>query len=267
MCLILFAWRCHPGYRLILATNRDEFFARPTAAMGTWPDWPEIVAGRDLQAGGTWFGLARDGRFAAVTNYRDPNAFSADALSRGRLPVNYLQSGVTPWQFCTRHQQEWPQYNGFNLLLGDAGNLVYASNRLEQPHQVAPGIHGLSNHLLDSPWPKIARGTELFRQLLDNRAEIDCDRLFALLEDRWQPPAAELPDTGVGPEWEKLLAPIFISGSNYGTRSSLVLTIEDSGRTTCFERRFSHVQGAAVEDGRIGYCCSPPNGELKILGT
>lgn len=267
MCLILFAWRCHPGYRLILAANRDEFFARPTAAMGTWPDWPEIVAGRDLQAGGTWFGLARDGRFAAVTNYRDPNTFSADALSRGRLPVDYLQSGVAPWQYCTRHQREWPQYIGFNLLLGDTGNLVYASNRLKQPHQVAPGIHGLSNHLLDSPWPKVARGRERLRQLLDNSAKVDCDQLFALLEDRWQPPAPELPDTGIGPEWEKLLAPIFISGSTYGTRSSLVLTVEDGGRTTCIERRFNHAPGVVEENGRIGYRCSPPDGDLKILGT
>ena len=266
MCLILFAWRCHPGYRLILAANRDEFFARPAAAMGAWPDWPGIVAGRDLQAGGTWFGLARDGRFAAVTNYRDPHTFSPDALSRGRLPVDYLQSGVTPWQFCTRHRQEWPRYNGFNLLLGDAGNLVYASNRLEHPHQVEPGIHGLSNHLLDSPWPKVARGRERLRRLLASSAEVDCNRLFALLEDKWQPPAAELPDTGVGPEWERLLATIFISGSTYGTRSSLVLTVEDSGRTTCIERRFSHARGAAVEDGRTGCSCSPPDGELKILG-
>ncbi len=267
MCLILFAWRCHPRYPLILAANRDEYFARPTAAMATWPDWPGIVAGRDLQAGGTWFGLARDGRFAAVTNYRDPHSFSAGALSRGRLVVDYLLSGVDPWRFCSLHQQEWPRYNGFNLLLGTADGLVYASNRLARPEQVEPGVHGLSNGLLDSPWPKVARGRELLRQLLEGSPEIDCERLFSLLEDRWQPPAVDLPDTGVGPEWERLLATICISGDTYGTRSAMVLTVEDSGRMTCIERSFSHIRGTAVEDGRIGYSCSPPHEELKILGA
>jgi len=254
MCLILFAWRCHPGYRLILAANRDEFFHRPTAPLAFWPDQPDILAGRDLQAGGTWFGLSRDCCFAAVTNYRDPAAFSATALSRGRLPVDYLLSGISPRQFCTVSTQEWPQYNGFNLLAGDGDSLVYTSNRSpEFVLEVTPGIHGLSNHLLDTPWPKVARGTAALRRLLDRRAAIDPDDLFSLLEDSHQPPDDTLPETGIGLELERLLATVLISGRDYGTRSSLALIMRDDGTVSCSERTFTHSPAGARESGRVRF--------------
>lgn len=254
MCLILFAWRCHPGYRLILAANRDEFFHRPTAPMAFWPDQPEILAGRDLQAGGTWFGLTRDGRVAAVTNYRDPATFSATALSRGRLPVEYLRSGIDPQRFCAVNAQDWPKYNGFNLLAGDSDRLVYTSNRApERALAVAPGIHGLSNHHLDTPWPKVARGMAALRRLLDERTDIEPDDLFPLLEDSWRPPDDALPQTGIGLEWERLLATIMISGRDYGTRSSLALIMRDDGTFSCAERTFAHAPGGVGESGRVRF--------------
>lgn len=250
MCLILFAYRTHPGYRLILAANRDEFFARPTEALAFWPDKPEILAGRDLQAGGTWFGLTGNGRYAAVTNYRDPRNISAEALSRGRLPIDYLQSGLSPQRFCAASRGEWSRYNGFNLLAGDRQSLVWTSNRSRQEQELSPGLYGLSNHLLDSRWPKVVRGKEKLRQLLASSGPVEPDNLFSILEDRWQPPDSELPDTGVGLAWERLLAPLFISGEDYGTRSSLVLTITEDGRALCGERTFVHEQGIARETGR-----------------
>jgi uncharacterized protein with NRDE domain len=250
MCLILFAYRTHPGYRLILAANRDEFIARPTEALAFWPDQPEILAGRDLQAGGTWFGLSADGRFAAVTNYRDPRNISTDALSRGRIPIDYLQSGLSPQRFCAAKRGEWSLYNGFNLLAGDRRSLVWASNRSRQEQELSPGLYGLSNHLLDTDWPKVKRGKEKLRQLLAASGPVGPDELFTLLEDRWQPPDSELPDTGISPAWERLLAPLFISGEDYGTRSSLVLTITEDDRALCSERTFVHELGIVRETGR-----------------
>jgi uncharacterized protein with NRDE domain len=254
MCLILLAWRCHPGYRLILAANRDEFLHRPTAPLAFWPEHPEILAGRDLQAGGTWFGLTGDCRFAAVTNYRDPATFSATALSRGQLPVKYLMSRISPQQFCTTNAHQWPQYNGFNLLAGDADSLIYTSNRSPTAaYAVAPGIHGLSNHLLDTPWPKVARGMAALHRLLDGRAVVEPDDLFPLLEDSRQPPDDELPETGVSLEWERLLATALISGSEYGTRSSLALIMRDDGTISCAERTFAHAPTGVRETGKVRF--------------
>lgn len=250
MCLILFAYRTHPGYRLILAANRDEFFARPTEALAFWSDEPGILAGRDLQAGGTWFGLSGDGRFAAVTNFRDPKNISAEALSRGRIPVDYLKSGLNPQRFWTAKRGEWSRYNGFNLLAGDRQSLVWASNRTGQEQKLGPGLYGLSNHLLDTDWPKVQRGKEKLRQLLAASGPVEAEDLFTLLEDSWQPPDSELPDTGIGPVWERLLAPLFISGEDYGTRSSLVLTITEDSRALCSERTFVHEPGIVRETGR-----------------
>ncbi len=250
MCLILLAHRAHPLYPLILAANRDEFFARPTEPLAYWPDEPEILAGRDLQAGGTWFGLSREGRFAAVTNFRDPHTISAEALSRGRIPVDYLKGGLSPQKFCEGLEEHRQQYNGFNLLAGDRESLVYASNRGGQTRLLSPGLYGLSNAQLDTGWPKVQRGKEGLRRLLADNEAIAPEDLFRLLQDRWQPPDDQLPDTGVDPIWERLLAPIFISGKDYGTRSSLVLTVGKNGKAVCCERTFSHSGGIACETGQ-----------------
>ncbi|MDP3479472.1 MAG: NRDE family protein [Desulfoprunum sp.] len=250
MCLILFAYRSHPEYRLILAANRDEFFARPTEPLAFWPDEPEILAGRDLQAGGTWFGLSADGRFAAVTNFRDPSNTALDALSRGGIPVDYLKSGLSPQEFCLAARNDWHRYNGFNLLAGDGESLVYASNRTGQTQELSPGMYGLSNHLLDTEWPKVRLGKEKLRQMLTDSRSFDPENLFTLLEDTWQPPDSMLPDTGIGTDWEHLLAPLFIRGRDYGTRSSLILIVRQNGEAVCIERTFAHAQGIALETGR-----------------
>lgn len=250
MCLILFAYRTHPDYHLVLAANRDEFFARPTEPLAFWPEEPAILAGRDLQAGGTWFGLTPAGRFAAVTNFRDPLGISADALSRGRIPVDYLKSGLTPEAFCRSGRQDWHLYNGFNLLAGDMTSLVWSSNRAETLQVLEPGLYGLSNRLLDTPWPKVQRGKDILRHLLAASGAIELEDLFSLLRDTWQPPDQDLPDTGVGIEWERLLAPLFISGRDYGTRSSLVLIIRRNGEAVCSERTFAHEEGHIRETGR-----------------
>lgn len=250
MCLILFAYRTHPEYRLILAANRDEFFARPTEPLAFWPDEPEILAGRDLQAGGTWFGISPDGRFAAVTNFREPQSNRPDALSRGKIPLDYLKSGLAPDTFCRTANTAWHNCNGFNLIAGDRQQLVYASNRTTEPRLLEPGLYGLSNHLLDTPWPKVARGKKRLQKLLAAMNPLDHEQIFSLLSDTWQPPEGVLPDTGIGQEWERLLAPIFISGREYGTRSSLVLTIRYNGEAQCSERTYLHEQGAVRQSER-----------------
>lgn len=235
MCLIVFAYDCHPEYRLILAANRDEFRRRPTAAAAFWPECPQVLAGRDLEAMDTWLGVTRGGRFAALTNYRDPAVHRQDARSRGDLVRAFLCGGLPPGDYLAAAQKDGRLYNGFNLLAGDASGLLYYSNRGGAVRPVAPGIHGLSNHLLDTPWPKVERAKAALAACLSGTDDLEAG-LFALLADRT--PAADdaLPATGVDLAWERLLSPIFIAGDDYGTRSSSVLTVDRCGRTVFRER-------------------------------
>ncbi len=235
MCLILFAWRAHPRYRLVLAANRDEYYARPAEAMAWWDDAP-LLAGRDLEAGGTWLGLARGGRFAALTNVRDPAAFVAGRPSRGQLVPDWLRHAGGVDGYLAALAARGADYNGFNLLAGDREALWYYGNRSgEPPCAVAAGIHGLSNHRLDTPWPKVHRGTEGLARLLDRDA-VEPEALLELLADRTAAPDAELPDTGVGLEWERQLSPLFIETERYGTRCSTVLLLEAGGGGLALER-------------------------------
>jgi len=237
MCLVLFAQRAHPDYPLVLAANRDEFHRRPTRAMHWWSS-PRVLAGRDEEAGGTWFALSPDGRLAAVTNFREPEPRPAGALSRGALPLRALTEA--PDAFAVHLAEEGGRYAGFNLLWGRPGELCYVSNRGAAPQPVAPGLHGLSNHLLDTPWPKVRRGIDaLARQLDDPRP----DALAALLADRTPAPSGELPETGVSAEWERLLSPMFIVSPEYGTRATTILVVAADGTAEVLERRF----GAAGE--------------------
>jgi len=236
MCLILFAYRHHPRYPLIVAANRDEFLERPTAPASFWDTVPPILAGRDLLCGGTWFGVSREGKFAAVVNYRDPDARRTDAPSRGALVTDFLL-GHTPCEvFLDNLRTKGNLYSGFSLLFGDTEQLYCSSNQGEMPPLVQPGIHGLSNHLLDTPWPKVVRGKELLEKLLADGDQPSVEGLFALLTDRSLPDDHLLPDTGVGLEKERLLAPLFISGAGYGTRSSTVLVVGRDGEVTFSER-------------------------------
>jgi uncharacterized protein with NRDE domain len=236
MCLILFAYHHHPRYPLILAANRDEFYDRPTQALDFWPDQPEIAAGRDLKRMGTWLGINRRGRLAAVTNYREAGGQRPEARSRGRLVVDFIAGHSAVTSYLTRLHTGGRIYNGFNLILGDARELYYLSNRGGKPSAVPPGIHGLSNHQLDTCWPKVLHGkSRMAAVLAENDTDIHRHRLLNVLEDQSIPPDDQLPDTGVGSEWERMLAPIFITSPTYGTRSSSLLTIDTHGRVAFTE--------------------------------
>jgi uncharacterized protein with NRDE domain len=244
MCLIVFALECHPRYRLVFAANRDEFFSRPSTPAGFWDDAPQVLAGRDLLGGGTWLGVTRGRRLAAVTNYRDPRAHLSDAPSRGALAADFLTGTMTPEQYLAMVRREGGRYNGFSLLFGDDSGLFHYSNRGGDAARIPPGTHGLSNHLLDTPWPKVVAARErLERALLADLPEPEA--LFALLADPLPFPEPQLPDTGVGAERERLLSPLFITGSDYGTRSSTIIFIDRENRVTFMERSYDNRQRAA----------------------
>jgi len=156
MCLIVFAYNVHPSYRLVLAANRDEFYERPSSSADFWKDYPQVLAGRDLKEGGTWLGITKSGKYAAVTNYRDPSSLKSDSLSRGRLVSSYLTGNQNPDKYLKNISSQVDKYDGFNLLLGDDNNLFVFSSRSDM-QKLKPGIYGLSNHLLDTNWPKVAR--------------------------------------------------------------------------------------------------------------
>ncbi|MHB8138963.1 MAG: NRDE family protein [Smithellaceae bacterium] len=235
MCLILFAYNVHPAYRLILAANRDEFYERPSAPADFWSRDPKILAGLDLKEKGTWLGVTRTGKFAAITNYRDPASWKAQAPTRGKLVSRYLTGSNDPEKYLKSISKKVHVYNGFNILLGDANNLFAYSNR-GQIQKLSAGIHGLSNRLLDTPWPKVKRGKNLLKAALEKKGNELEEALFALLADRHMPPGSQLPKTGVGLEWERILSPIFITSPVYGTRSSTVLLIGKNRRVKFVEK-------------------------------
>lgn len=246
MCLLLFAWKTHPRYRLVLAGNRDEFHDRPAAPLNWWQDDPRILAGRDLKAGGTWLGVARSGRFGVVTNYRDLQAPIEGAPSRGNLVPRFLTGATSPKEFLDDLRGAAPRYSGFNLLVGGSRALYYFSNRgSREPMALAPGVYGLSNHLLNTPWPKLTRTKRRFEQVLA-QADVAVDELFAILADREQAPDGDLPPTGLPAEWERIVSAPFIVNERYGTRCSTVLLVERNGRTILHERRFD---ASAVQTG------------------
>lgn len=229
MCLILLAWRAHPEFPLVVAANRDEFHNRATAAAAYWQVHPDILAGRDLVAGGTWMGVTRSGRFAALTNYRDPSQMRPDAPSRGPLVSDFLAGNEAPEVYLARISEHGSEYNGFNLLVADRDDLFWYSNMGGEPKTLAPGIYGLSNELLDTPWPKVeAAKSDLSRAL---GALPDDAHLFRLLRDDRIYPDETLPRTGVSLELERMLSAAFITSDsrNYGTRSSTVLMQDHSG--------------------------------------
>lgn len=236
MCLILFAYRVHPEYRLLLAANRDEFYSRPTEPARFWSDAPDLLAGRDLERGGAWCGVTRRGRIAMVTNVRDVAEKITGGRSRGELVRQFLLGKDDPLTYLGQVQRQHQEYNGFNLLLGDSEGLFYYSNRQNQIQRLKPGIYGLSNHLLDTDWPKVRHGKTALTSLLAEEPRPEA--WFELLSDRWQPPDHELPETGFGLAWERLLAARFICSKTYGTRSSALLFWRKDDRIQFSERRF-----------------------------
>jgi uncharacterized protein with NRDE domain len=228
MCLVLVVWRVHPLYPCLVAANRDEFHGRPTARAEWWPDHPQILAGRDLEAGGTWLGVTRTGRFAALTNYRDPEQRRKAVPSRGALVTSMLESGASVAEGLTHLRAVGGDYNGFNLIFSDGERLgIYESVR-GAGRELEPGIYGLSNHLLDTPWPKVQNAkTRLQAALL---GLTDTAPLLDLLRDDRPASDAQLPRTGVSLEWERLLSSAFVRAPDYGTRCSTIIRIERQGR-------------------------------------
>jgi uncharacterized protein with NRDE domain len=238
MCLLVISWKSHPRYRLVLAGNRDEFHDRPAAPLNWWQDDPRILGGRDLKAGGTWLGVARSGRFGIVTNYRDLQAPVEAAPSRGSLVPRFLTGATSPKEYLDDLRGAALRYSGFNLLVGGSRALYYFSNRgPKAPTALAPGVYGLSNHLLNTPWPKLARTRERFEKLLAE-PELQSDDLFAMLADREQAPVDNLPSTGLPSDWERVVSAPFIVNERYGTRCSSLLLVERNGRSILHERRF-----------------------------
>ncbi|MCX7149392.1 MAG: NRDE family protein [Rhodocyclales bacterium] len=227
MCLILVAWRVHPAYPLVVAANRDEFFVRPTAPATFWKDAPQVLAGRDLDAGGTWMGVTRTGRFAALTNFRDPAQNRSGAPSRGALVADFLVGDDAPRAYLERIAVRGRQCNGYNLLVSDGETLWWSSNMGGEACQLQAGVYGVSNHLLDTPWPKVGAGKTALAQALgrlpDDRA------LFALLEDDGMHPDEHLPQTGIPLDWERLLSSAFVKSPDYGTRGSTVFCLDKEG--------------------------------------
>lgn len=246
MCLILFSFDESSDTPLILAANRDEFFKRPSANAHYWEDAPDVFAGRDLVANGTWLGVTRSGRFAAVTNVREPDVIVENALSRGDLTRLFLTGDMSPENFLSELDETKMRYSGFNLLVGEFSQqrreLFYVSNRKDGIQRLNTGVYGLSNHLLDSAWPKVEAGKHFLQtQINETNASNLHQTLRAYLEN---PSLAEddvLPKTGVSYEKEKALSAAFIELSDYGTRTSTVLTIkggEKIGEITFSEKQY-----------------------------
>jgi len=238
MCLIVFAYKYHPHYPLILIANRDEFYDRPTRKAHFWDDYPDLLAGRDMKYGGTWMGITRSGRFAALTNFRENVKSREQALSRGLMVTEFLTNMEPPETFLNGIILREEEYNGFNLLVGDLTSMLYYSNRSRKMKALNPGIYGLSNHLLDTPWPKVVNTRQALIDVIEGSDTVDVDRLANLLYD--QTPAADdkLPNTGFELEWEKVLSSPFIVTPTYGTRATTSLLIDNDGKVKFTERSF-----------------------------
>ena len=231
MCLILIALQSHPDYPLVVAANRDEYFGRPTRPAAFWPEAPQMLAGQDLNAGGSWLGITRQGRFAALTNVRDGRRPELpDAVSRGHLVTDFLTGRQPPRDYLK--QLDGARYNGFNLVCGNAEQLLYGSNRQAGISPLSPGIHGVSNGALNTPWPKLRSGKQALGEFLSGNPAFASEDLLPLLNHRQRAPDHQLPDTGVDLDWERTLSSRFIEGPayHYGTRSSSVLLMGHNGQ-------------------------------------
>lgn len=241
MCILFFALKSHPEFPLVILSNRDEFYQRETRSAHFWTDYPDLLAGLDVQAGGTWLGVTRAGKFAAVTNYREKPTPPQDYLSRGALVADYLKGQQTPQEYATKVQQQAIRYQGFNLILGSREDCYYVSNRNEQMLCLKDGIYALSNHLLDTAWPKVSWGKQLFRQRLRQNHPNHHQDLMEILQRREYFPDAELPDTGVGLELERVLSPLYVQTPIYGTRASTLVWSDAAGKIVFQE--YTHASG------------------------
>jgi len=252
MCLLAIAVGAHPSWPLVIAANRDEFYARPTARAGWWVDAPQVFGGRDLEHGGTWLGVTRHGRIAALTNFRDPAAVKRDAPSRGLLVSGFLRGQESPRHYLEGVRGAAGSYNHFNLVVGESGRLWCLESRTGSIRELTAGVHGLSNALLDTPWPKVERLKTALASHLAAAAAPDPATLFGYLADCSVAAEAALPHTGIAPDLERALSAAFIRLPQYGTRCSTVIGLDDRGRFDIAERSFD-ASGPLTPDIRTGF--------------
>jgi len=237
MCLLLIAYKRHPNYKLIVAANRDELHERPTEPAHFWTEDNSLLAGKDLKENGTWMGITKNGRFAALTNYRDMSSIKADAPTRGKLVSNFLLGKTETADYHKILLTKAKLYNGYNLIIGNVDNLFYFSNISMEFKKLEVGIYGLSNHLLDTPWPKVTKAKREFTQILENEQPSE-EEIFSLLYDSTKFPKKDLPKTGLSKEMEMLVSPIFTVTEKYGTRSSTVILINNDNTISFTEKSF-----------------------------
>lgn len=238
MCLIFLSLNDHPTYKLIVAANRDEFYNRKTEAASYWKDHPTLLGGRDLEASGTWMGITTSGKISMLTNYRDPQNINPQAPSRGKLVSDFLIGDESGDEYLKKISSHVKMYNGFNLINGTVDELYYYSNYAEGIQQIKPGLHGLSNHLLDTTWPKVARGKEKLKPIL-SQSTINPEDLFAFLFDNQLAADNLLPQTGLSLERERALSSMFIKTDNYGSRCSTVILVDQSNHVQFIERVYN----------------------------
>lgn len=241
MCLILLSYRNHPEYPLIIAANRDEFYDRLAIPAQFWEKSPDMLAGRDLKEGGTWLGITKRGRIAMITNYREPGSFNPNAPTRGGLVSDYLSGSEPALTYLEQLRSGAQTYNGYNLILGDDTGLYYSSNRTERVTQLSSGVYGLSNQLLNTPWPKVSKSKKAFVKALEGR-EVDEKEIFDILSDDTPALDEQLPDTGVGIELERMLSPVFIKSPKYGTRCSTVILMDKNSQVNFVEKTYEPVK-------------------------
>ncbi|MGE5796522.1 MAG: NRDE family protein [Ignavibacteria bacterium] len=254
MCLLLVANKVHPKYKLIIAANRDEEYARPTEKAGFWNDYPNIAAGRDLKDGGTWLGISKEGKFAAVTNFRDLDK-KENAPSRGILAKNFLTGRSSPLEYSEELKRNAAEYNGFNLVFGLLNEIYFFSNRNGQPLKLEKGVYGLSNCLLDTPWPKVEKGKDMLRKIL-NIEPLRLESIFNLLLDNKPADDKHLPDTGIGLEAERILSSIFVKTESFGTRCSTLVMINNHNEVDFIEKTY-HPDEDRIEEIKLHFPLQP----------
>ena len=251
MCLVTFSLHSHAQFPLIVVANRDEFYDRPTAAVSFWEDAKTILAGRDLLQKGSWMGVSKNGRFATITNFRNPSLPESGQLSRGIIVQDFLESSLTAKTFIDQIQQQKHLYGGLNLLVYDGKEMHHYNNVLDDRSQIKPGIHSISNHTLNTPWPKVIHATQQLTNALEKNDLHTAEQLISILDDRSIAPDVALPQTGVGIHLERLLSPLFVKMTNYGTRSTTVILLDNHGHIQFLERTFE--DGEAVFDHKFQF--------------
>jgi len=251
MCLINFQLNEHPTYKLIIAANRDEFYERPTAPAHFWEAEPNLLAGQDLQQKGTWLGITKKGRFAALTNYRSPEHMEKGMLSRGEIVTNFLTADFSPVAYLQLLKERKNEYVGFNVLVGDANKLYHYNNVMDEWTEISQGTHGLSNATLNTSWPKVVKGRRALKEYAVAHKIIDPDKLFSIIADAEEADDASLPDTGIGVKMERKLSAPFIKMPEYGTRSSTVLLVDQQNHVTFVERTFE--KGVFKDEKRFDF--------------